>query len=173
MEVEIWKTIDGYPNYQVSNMGRVKRLATWYRCKSDSMQLRKEYIKGINVNDRGYGRMRISNENGAKAFQLHRLVAMAFIPNPDNLSTVNHKNFDKLDNRVENLEWCSFLDNNTHSASHGRKLKKLTVTQMQDIRTSNDMSNKQLAEKYGLVESYVWAVRDRYKNKKAINYIHQ
>jgi hypothetical protein len=64
----------------------------------------------INFDSHGYGFIKIFNEDGRKKFRIARLVAMTFIPNPDNLSTVDHINRIKTDNRVENLRWASHDD---------------------------------------------------------------
>ncbi len=110
MMEEIWKDIEGYEGkYQVSSLGRVRRLAytfkrrnRWGVCdnviSAGMMSLR---------NVKGYLSVQLRDETKRKHHQVHRLVAAAFIPNPDGLPEVNHKNEDKTDNRVENLEWCT------------------------------------------------------------------
>ena len=113
---EIWKTVNGYDDYQVSNMGRVKSfkkdkengvILTPYR--GSSTILNKEELYGT------YMRVELYNEFGSKIFKVHRLVAITFIPNPKKLPQVNHKNGIKTDNRVENLEWCDATYNINHS----------------------------------------------------------
>lgn len=106
---EIWKDIKGYEGrYQISNLGRVKSFAK-----------RKEYIKNPQVNVHGYCVAHLHNGNLKKYTGVHRLVAEAFIPNPNNLPQVNHINGKKTDNRVENLEWCSCKDNQIHAVESG------------------------------------------------------
>lgn len=92
---EIWKDIEGYEGlYQVSNMGRVR-------------SLRKNIILRQSITN-GYEKAALyKNKKGYKYFLIHRLVANAFIPNPDNLPQVNHKDENKLNNCVDNLEWCT------------------------------------------------------------------
>lgn len=95
---EIWKDIKGYEGiYQVSNLGKVKSL------------LRNKLFK-VSLNKYGYPRVSFKN----KTYTVHRLVAEAFIPNPYNKPTVNHKNKIKTDNTVENLEWMTIGENNKH-----------------------------------------------------------
>jgi hypothetical protein len=94
--------IEGFPQYRVDRHGNV------YNSKKT---LLKPYIE-----QNGYLRVSLSNETTKhKRFTIHRLVASAFVPNPDNFPQVNHINEDKKDNTVENLEWCSPLSNLTHS----------------------------------------------------------
>lgn len=103
MKNEIWKDVPGYVgSYQVSNLGKIKSLSRFngrYSCKEQILKPRSD--------KKGYLRISLYKNNKIKNFFVHRLVAMAFIPNPDNLPQINHKNEIKTDNRVENLEWCS------------------------------------------------------------------
>lgn len=92
---EVWKNIDGHPDYYISNFGNV------YSQKKDGKMLT-PYLDQF-----GYYMLHLWENNKQHAAKVHRLVADAFIPNPDNLSDVNHKDENKTNNRVENLEWCS------------------------------------------------------------------
>lgn len=89
---EIWKLAPGFPDYRISDKGRV--------C-SRTKFLRSDVVNG------GYLRVRLYKDKRVFRVLVHRLVALAFIPNPDNLPQVNHKNEIKTDNRAENLEWCT------------------------------------------------------------------
>ena len=97
---EIWRDIKGYEGkYMVSNLGRVKSL--------NYSNTGKEGILNARDNGKGYLRVILWKDGKDKKYRINRLVAQAFIPNPDNLPEVNHKDEDKTNNRVDNLEWCS------------------------------------------------------------------
>lgn len=123
--MEIWKDIKGYEGiYQVSNKGRVKTMARYINSKSNSKSFRKEKIlKPINV--LGYQKVCLIN----KFKFIHRLVAETFIPNPQNLPCVNHKDENKTNNSVENLEWCTHAYNNSYGTRlervHSKERKKV------------------------------------------------
>lgn len=107
MRNEIWKDAPGFPGYQVSNAGRVR---SFYRV------LAPDSVKG-------YYRVRLYKNNRVYRIFIHRLVAMAFVPNPDGLPQINHKNEIKTDNRAENLEWCTAKYNNAYGTGRERAAK--------------------------------------------------
>lgn len=114
---EIWKDIEGYEGlYQVSNLGKVKSLNYNKTAKSELLKLRK--------NTNGYTRVVLYKNRKAKDYQVHRLVAEAFIPNPNNYPIINHKDENKTNNRVDNLEWCTYLYNNTYGTTIERAVEK-------------------------------------------------
>lgn len=95
MEEILWKTIEGYVGlYEVSSTGLIRSEKT--------QKLNKPHI-----NHKGYYKVTLSNCGTKKNFRIHRLVAIAFIPNPENKPEVNHKDLNKLNNNVENLEWVT------------------------------------------------------------------
>ena len=109
---EQWKIIDEYPNYQVSDLGRV---------------MNKKTGRVLNLDRRkdGYLQVDLLKDGKKKLFLVHRLVATAFIENPYNKPCVNHIDGCKSNNYVENLEWCSHSENMKHSYRTG--LKKITI----------------------------------------------
>lgn len=92
---ELWKPVDGYEGkYEVSNFGRV------------FSRLSNRFIGG-SPDDKGYLRVKLYGNNGKKSIRVHQLVARAFIPNIANYTVINHIDEDKLNNRFDNLEWCT------------------------------------------------------------------
>ena len=120
MQEEIWKDIEGFEGrYQVSNMGRVKALALKHKSFGmDRYITRKEHIRKTYLRI-GYCRVILWVNGKPKAMDVHRLVAKAFIPNPENKPLINHKNGIKTDNRVENIEWCTPSENTLHALRIG------------------------------------------------------
>lgn len=120
---EEWRPVVNYEGlYEISNLGRVKSLGRWRFRKDGRKSWYKECIRKPTL-VKGYPCVMLcTHDKMKKMHYIHRLVAMAFIPNDDpvNKTTVNHKNEDKLDNRVENLEWMSVTDNTNYGTVRER-----------------------------------------------------
>lgn len=115
LDNEVWKESPSWPNYiQVSNIGRVKTIAREFYHHGIKVKT-KERIRKLSFSTYGYPICTLSNNGNKKLESVHRLVAEAFIPNIQNKPFVNHKNGIPSDNRVENLEWCTALENQRHS----------------------------------------------------------
>lgn len=119
---EIWVDIDGYESkFQISNRGKIKR-SEYISRNGKGFYVLKEKLKICSYNADGY---KIVGLRG-RLFLLHRLIAKAFIPNPNNYPCVNHKDENKLNNRYDNLEWCSEKYNNNfgkHNQNISNSLK--------------------------------------------------
>lgn len=108
---EVFKDIPGYEGkYQVSNLGRVKSL--------DYNKTGKERILKLRQNNSGYLYVILCKNGKLKNYLVHRLVATTFIENPDNLPCVNHKDLNRHNNKVSNLEFCTYYYNNTYNNRH-------------------------------------------------------
>lgn len=129
MTNEIWKPTKGFEGYyEVSNLGRVKSLArtiTSHHSDGTVYQVvhRKECIKKEQLDKKGYIRLMLQVDKKHKAISVHRAVAEAFIPNSNNLPQVNHKDENKTNNCVENLEW-STNKYNCHYSTHIERMSK-------------------------------------------------
>lgn len=152
LENEIWKDIKGYEGlYQVSNLGRVKGLLKKCRGRSRSnkefIRISPEIILKPHLKNNCYPRVCLYKNNERIDLNIHRLAAEAFIPNPENKPCVNHKDGNKQNNCVVNLEWCTHRENKIHSIKvlglgHSRKGK------------SNDWVNKPVL-KYDLEGNFI------------------
>lgn len=100
--MEIWKNISNYPDYQISNLGNVRSNKT------------KKTLKP-HVTKQGYCIVNLYNNGIDKHFKVHRLVALHFIENKLNKKTINHKDGNKLNNNIDNLEWHSHSENHLHA----------------------------------------------------------
>lgn len=116
---EIWRDIEGYEGlYQVSNMRRVKSLGNEFS--------RKEKILKPRKSKDGYLQLQLHKEGECKDYRVHRLVGQAFLENPEELPEINHKDEDKINNCVENLEWCSSKYNKNYGTRNKRVSKSLS-----------------------------------------------
>ena len=116
---EIWKDIKGYENkYQISNLGRVKSL--------NYLRTKKEKILKSHFDKDGYLILNLCKNGKIKNVRVHRLVAEAFLSNPRNYNVINHKDENKQNNNINNLEWCSMKYNNYYG-SHLEKIKKKVI----------------------------------------------
>lgn len=120
---EIWKNISNYNDkYQISNYGRIKSVDSVYMIPNQYKKMHKHIYRGkilkTSIDNNGYANIRLRKNGKTKCFLIHRLVAKAFIPNPNNYPVINHINGNKLDNKVENLEWCT----QSHNVKEAYKL---------------------------------------------------
>lgn len=119
---EIWKPVVGYEHqYEVSNHGRVKSCKRYRKGKKGAPTLVRERLLVQTVDHSGYMKVGLSADNHSKNHSVHRLVGEAFIPNPHGLEQINHKDENKKNNHVSNLEWCT----NEYNSTYGTRLDRI------------------------------------------------
>lgn len=143
---EIWEDIVGYNGlYKVSNFGKIMS----FRLKKNGK------LCSLEITNLGYKRVTLFNSDGVrKRYSVHRLVAITFIPNPENKPEVNHLNSNPGDNRVNNLEWCTRIENEQHSYKIGEKKTILTAKQVNEIRLlQGKKTTRAVASLFGIGKS--------------------
>ena len=142
--MEEWRAINDFPIYNVSNFGNIKNTVTG--------QVLKNSVKA------GYCNVSLTNENYKKTLKVHRLVALAFIDNPENKSDVNHKDKNKLNNNLTNLEWLTRKENNIHRCEG----VKITCNKNKEVLRIHPDTNE-IIEKYDSIElAGTWAFNNGY-----------
>jgi hypothetical protein len=159
LEGEIWKDVVGYEGYQVSNLGRVKSLDKRVNVsgflKYPTTKIRKGKILRQSKDKDGYLKVALFKDTEKKYLRVHRIVAMTFIPNPENKKTVDHKNTIVDDNRVENLSWMTHKqqlnDNELSRERHleaWRKNRKCIKKRVRCITTGKEFDSIKEAGDY-------------------------
>lgn len=139
---EIWLPVDNFDGYYISNLGRVL-----------STKRKFNIILKPRLSKFGYHRVRLFNSNGDAWVSVHRLVAEAFIPNPDHKPQVNHIDEDKTNNRVDNLEWVTPKENTNHGTRNlraGRRIseiKRIPILQIKDNKIIRRWDSAYTAQK--------------------------
>lgn len=170
MSTEIWKAAVGWEHLlEVSNLGRVRSIDHWVATGNGGKRLAKGRVRKQEKTCNGYMFVKVSKKYGSSHLAVHRLVAKAFIENPNNYPNVNHKDEVKDNNNVENLEWC----NHSYNALYGtcqERLKKYKQKPVEMLdKTTNEVlayypSQKDAAEAVGVKkESINGACRGRAK----------
>ena len=123
---EIWRPVKGYEGYyEVSDLARVRSLDRWVASNNKNlpdMVFIPGKIMSQHLHKSGYFYIRLQKDGDRRAFKVHRLVAEAFVPNPDNLPQVNHKDENKQNNLPSNLEWCT----QHYNMTYGGRLERLS-----------------------------------------------
>lgn len=130
--MEKYIVINEFDNYAISNLGNIKNI-------------KKGNILTPYLNTNGYLTYTFCQNGVKKTFRLHRLVALYFIDNPNNLPYVNHKDGDKTNNKVENLEWCTAKENDVHARSSGLKNQEKPII-AKNIETNETLTFKSVTE---------------------------
>ena len=140
-----WRDVVGWEGlYKVSNKGQVKRLGCTNSCNNERL-LKPEIMK------HGYQRYKLCDSGKTQKILAHRLVAEAFIPNPNNYPEVNHKDENPSNNCVENLEWCNHAYNMNYGTRRERVSKALKIfknTEEEKQKVSEQFKGKHLTEEH-------------------------
>ena len=168
---EIWKPIEENPVYLVSNYGRVRTIDHPVWCKvNNSYSIRKgRFCTPTNNNSKRYWRVGVQINNRQKHLAIHRLVAKAFIPNPDNLPQINHIDGDKNNNKVSNLEWC----NNGYNQAHAWKNSLKDITKMSEHSSLRKLTVEQvrfIKEEYSKVDTSIRGNKMNFARKMQIKF---
>lgn len=161
-----WKDISGFEGfYKISTSGTVMSMPRKYTRHKEPSLLTQV------INGHGYMQCRFSKPSGGETLRIHRLVAEHFLPLVEGKSHVNHKNGNKLDNTIENLEWCTNDENMKHAnrlnlitrkRGEQTKCSKLTEQKVKEIRAAFiGVNKKELAEKYNVHKSTIEDVVNR------------
>jgi hypothetical protein len=163
--MEIWKDIAGYEGlYQVSNLGRVKTMARLHR--EDRPYMKKERVMNPPVNTTGYAHVALYKNKKGVIYSVHKLVASAFLERKIEDRVVNHKDGNKQNNVVSNLEWCTYGQNQRHAIETGlikfRRGKERIDASLSDIQRLEIYNlylaggrRVEIAQKYGVVRQTV------------------
>ena len=152
MYIELWKWIPGHEGYyMVSTHGKVKSVDRYVRHSKGGQSFIEGKILKQGTNSNGYKVVTLAKNSKNKTYSVHRLVALAFIPNPNNLPCVNHKDENKTNNTVYNLEWCTYeynLNYGTHNerASKTKKGKYTGVNNPMYGKHHTEESKKKMSE---------------------------
>ncbi len=168
---EIWKDVVGYEGlYQVSSLGRIRSLDRIVKTAKYSYSIKGKILSHSNSKKR-YPNLRLSRFGKFKNVVIHRLMAIAFLPNPLNKKEVNHINGIKNDNRLENLEWVTPKENSVHSRLTGlakqngedsvwAKLKNEDVLVIREM-AENGITFREIGEKFGIQPMTAWNIANR------------
>jgi hypothetical protein len=167
--IELWREVVDFEGlYEISNFGRVKSCARIVTQASGVLYPVREKIIALGVHTQGYKLACLAKDGARHTRLVHRLVAIAFIPNPNALPDVNHLDMDKTNNCTTNLEWCTPLRNQRHAAKNGRfhgrtntKFQRKLTPESADIIRDSTNSYADLAAQYGVSEHTISDVRTK------------
>ena len=141
---EVWKDIEGYEGlYQVSTCGNIKSLAKPRKNGNGRCYIQKEKLLKQSFTSTGYKKVELYKDGKRKSFKVHRLVAIAFISNPDNKPEVNHIDGNKINNNIDNLEWVTSSENTIHAYETGLSPNKKELDEIRIIELYNKGTSKE------------------------------
>lgn len=154
---DMWKPIREFPLYEISSDGRVRRV-------------RENKVRKISIGKRGYPVLSLRKDKKTYIRTLHRILAEAFIPNPDNLPEINHIDGDKTNYSLSNLEWCTHKHNDNHARRTGLRTsdgdKAVIQYSLSGVLIAEYKSASEAARKTGASRSAITNVCNRRKNER-------
>jgi hypothetical protein len=173
--MEVWKDIQGYEGlYQVSNLGRVKSLEKSIPHLGYYRKVKEKVLSGT-MSNYGYLVYKLGGKIKGKKIYGHRLVAQTFLPNNENKPFVNHINGIKTDNRIENLEWCTQLENVDHAYKFGlmdnygekNPMSKITESIAKEIKYGHkNLNQTEIAKLYNMKQNSISQIINGIRWKK-------
>lgn len=166
---EIWRDIPRYEGlYSISTSGDIKSLGRLIRCRGGE-RFKNETNVTSYPNQKGYVMVQLYKGGHRKNFTIHRLLSITFLENPENLPQINHKDGNKQNNSLENLEWCSSLHNVQHSRITGLnknygekvntvKLKESEVLKIDRLYRSGGTSLRKLARQFNVCKNTIRSI---------------
>jgi len=117
----IWKDIEGCENYQINNLGQARSITRIIPRGNHTMTVRGKMLK-VSISNEGYCSLNLRKNNKRHAVYLHRVIAKAFIPNPDNKAFIDHRDHNPGNNNIDNLSWCTQSENMANMDSKAKGL---------------------------------------------------
>lgn len=178
MQKEIWKEIEGYEGfYQISNLGRVKSIDRFVKGQI-GLRKAKGDLKIPTLGKRGYYEIGLNKNSSRKTVKIHRLIALHFIPNPENKPHINHIDGNKLNNKINNLEWCTHAENMRHArvnglnkdvgeTHHNAKLKNSDIIKIRYLRSKFNKTHQEIANIFNVTRKNITSIL----NNKTWNHV--
>lgn len=173
---EIWKDIEDFEGlYQISNFGRVKALSKIVNYIDGRNRYYDEKILKPRMN-KGYEGVHLHSSEKSKEVSVHRLVCLAFLPNPENKPCINHKDSDRSNNHISNLEWVTHKENTQHAIKVKRmhpnapEINNELRNEIINLYFNEKMSGKMIAKKFnlkhGMIYNIIYPLKERdYRNR--------
>lgn len=158
MNNEIWKDIPDYEGlYQASNLGNIKRICRKFVDKIGRIRQINEVICKPSIDTSGYMQIVLTKNKKRKSYKIHKLIAMTFIPNPDGFPQVNHKDENKLNNKIDNLEWCTL----EYNCNYGTRNYRCTLHCKHKVK---QLSQGTIIKKYNSLKDASMKTGIKYQN---------